>query len=165
MKRDVFGDFVVTAKDYSEAIVNELSLVNYIKIQPNYATKKGVITEHVLDSNGFYFVFKLKSLAYIGYSNHSIHDRIGRFFAGVRGTERDDESHPAAYKYKKYFGTNCENLTLKIVPVSNKSLLSDVSMEDIEECLIRKLRPALNIEVYRNRDIISHEMRLETKLS
>lgn len=165
MKRNIYGDFTVYPEDYSQVIIEELKKNKHIKIEPNYDTAKGVVCEEDLQRAGFYFIYKFKCLIYIGYSNNSIHDRVGRFFAGIRGTERHDESHSAAYKYSKYFGSNCENLEIKYVEVDRWNLLCSVTMQDIESSLIYELKPKLNMEIYKNRDIISHEMELENVLS
>jgi hypothetical protein len=100
-------------------------------------------------------------LIYIGYTNHSIRGRIGRFFAGVRGTERHDENHSAAYKFAEMYGCKCENLFLKIVPVNYTLLMYDITMKDIEDELIYNMKPTLNNQIYRNRDVLSQSLELQ----
>lgn len=161
MNRNVFGDFQITGKDYAIKIMEELNHSYRISIEPNLETDKGVISDAFINVAGFYFIYINGELVYIGYTNHSIHGRIGRFFAGVRGTERYDESHPAAYKFVKKYGCKCEDIFLKIIPVDCDSLLSDITMKDIEDELIYYLNPLLNNEIYRNRDILSHSLELQ----
>jgi hypothetical protein len=161
MIRNVFGDFQITGKDYAIKIAEELNHSYFISIEPNLKTNKGVISDVLINVAGFYFIYIDEELVYIGYTNHSIRGRIGRFFAGVRGTERDDESHPAAYKFAKKYGNKCENLSLKIIPVDCDSLLSDVTMTDIEDELIYTMKPTLNNEIYRNRDVLSQSLELQ----
>ena len=115
MIRNVFGDFQITGKDYAIIILRELILSQFISISPNLKTDKGVNSDRYINVAGFYFIYNNGELVYIGYTNHSIHGRIGRFFAGVRGTERYDENHPAAYKFVEKYGCKCEDLFLLIM--------------------------------------------------
>jgi len=161
MKRDIFGDFVVTASDYGDKIRQELNYTNFISVKPKLHTNKGVIADDFIDGAGIYLLYRNDELIYIGYSNSSVRNRIGRLFAGVRGTERHDESHPGAYKYIKLYGTVCDNLQVKIVPLQQHTLLCGITMEQIEHELIYNMKPILNNEIYRNRDIISHVMELK----
>ena len=41
------------------------------------------------------------------------------------------------------------------------SLLSDITMTDIEDELIQSMKPTLNNEIYRNRDVLSHSFELQ----
>lgn len=161
MIRDVFGHFVVTAEDYCTRILHELKYTNFISIKPKMDTNKGVIANDFIDGAGIYLIYSGEELIYIGHTNNNVRDRIGRFFAGVRGTERHDEKHPGAYKYKKMYGSNCDNLKMKIIPLQQDTLLCAVTMEEIENELIYELKPKFNNEIYRNRDIISHTLELE----
>lgn len=163
MRRNIFGNFDVTAEDYSKKILQELKYTHFISIQPNYETNKGVKADDFIDGAGIYFIYHKQELVYIGHTTHNVRDRIGRFFAGVRGTERHDENHPAAYKFVKFFDNKCEDLKLKIIPLEFTSLLCDVTMEDIETDLIYELKPLFNNEIYRNRDILSVTLQLETQ--
>jgi hypothetical protein len=161
MIRDIFGNFAVTASDYGDKIQQELKYTNYISVKPKLHTDKGVIADDFIDCAGIYLLYRNGDLIYIGHTNSSVRNRIGRFFAGVRGTERHDESHPAAYKYIKLYGHTCDNLRVKIVSLQQHTLLCDVTMEQIEYELIHTMKPILNNEIYRNRDIISHALELK----
>jgi hypothetical protein len=161
MIRDIFGNFMVTASDYGDKIRQELKHTNLISVKPKLHTDKGVIADDFIDGAGIYLLYRNDDLIYIGHTNSSVRIRIGRFFAGVRGTERHDESHPAAYKYIKLYGPICDNLRVKIVPLQQHTLLCDVTMEQIEYELIHTMKPTLNNEIYRNRDIISHVLELK----
>lgn len=160
MIRDIFGNFIVTANDYSTKIEQELKYTNFISVEPKLHTDKGVIADDFIDGAGIYLLYKGDDLIYIGHSNSSVRNRIGRFFAGVRGTERHDESHPAAYKYIKLYNTVCDNLRLKLVSLQQHTLLCDVTMEQIEHELIYSMKPLLNNQIYRNRDILSQNLEI-----
>lgn len=161
MIRDIFGNFVVTASDYATKIAQELKHTNVISIKPRWETDKGVIADDFIDGAGIYFIYYKDKLVYIGHTNNSIRDRIGRWFAGVRGTERYDEKHPAAHKFVKIYGSKCEDMTLKVIPLDFMMLLCDVKIQDIEEELIHDFRPLFNNEIHRNRDIMYHTIELE----
>jgi hypothetical protein len=161
MRRNVFGNFDVTAEDYSSKIIQELKYTNFISIQPNFETDKGVIADDFIDGAGLYFIYHNDELVYIGHTNHTVRNRIGRWFAAIRGTERFDENHPAGHKFARIFGKKNLNQKLKIIPLVYSTLLSDVTMEDIETQLIYDLKPLLNNEIYRNRDILSVQIQLE----
>lgn len=160
MIRDIFGNFIVTANDYSIKIEQELKYTNYISVKPKLHTDKGVIANDFIDAAGIYLLYKNDDLIYIGHTNSSVRNRIGRFFAGVRGTERHDESHPAAYKYIKLYGNICDNLQLKLVSLQQHTLLCDVTMQQVEYELIYSMKPILNNQIYRNRDVLSHSLEL-----
>jgi hypothetical protein len=161
MIRNVFGELQITSEDYALKIMEELKLERFISISPNLKTDKGVISDGFINLAGFYFIHIGNKLIYIGYTNHSVRGRIGRFFAGVRGTERPDENHSAAYKFAEMYGCKCENLFLKIVPVNYTLLMYDITMKDIEDELIYTMKPTLNNEIYRNRDVLSQSLELQ----
>ena len=77
MIRNVFGDFQITGKDYAIIILRELILSQFISISPNLKTDKGVNSDRYINVAGFYFIYNNGELVYIGYTNHSIHGRIG----------------------------------------------------------------------------------------
>lgn len=161
MIRNIFGNFQVTAEDYALKISDEIKRTNIISIKPREETDKGVIADDFIDGAGIYFIFYKNNLMYIGYTNNSIRDRIGKWFGGIRDTLRRDENHSAARKFAKVYGNKCEDMTLKVIPLDFTTLLCDVTIQEIEEELIYSFKPEFNNEIHRNRDIMSHEIELE----
>jgi hypothetical protein len=118
---------------------------------PNEDTKKGVITsdDKLISKKGFYCIFKERKAVYLGYSNISVRGRLGRFFAAIRGTEHEDESHAGGYKYSEKYGKDFSELTVKVVEfdVNDLSIAENISMEDVESELIYEMKPIFNSEI------------------
>ena len=151
MKRNVFGMVSIVPEDFGNLILKELDEQNHCTILPNFMSKKGVTSSNndVLNIKGFYCIYKDKMPIYIGYTNHQVRGRIGRFYAAIRGTEHADEAHAGGYKYLKKFGKDLSLITVKAVEFDEKNLsISDgITMEDIELYLIRQLCPILNSQI------------------
>jgi hypothetical protein len=151
MKRNVLGMISIVPSDFGDLIIKELAEQSHCTILPNFTTKKGVNSSDndVLSRKGFYCIYKDKVPVYIGYTNHTVRGRIGRFYAAVRGTEHDDETHAGGYKYLKKFGKDLSLISVKSVQFveENLSISDGITMEDIELYLIREMRPILNSQI------------------
>jgi len=154
MKRNVFGMLALTAEDFADAILREFDEQDHCTILPNFQTKKGVNSSNnsILRKKGFYCIYKDKFPVYLGYTNIDIGGRVGRFYAAIRGTEHEEENHPAGYKFFREFGQNFSLMTIKSVEFQPENLdISDgIKMENIEQVLISKIKPALNSEIFFN---------------
>ena len=106
-------------------------------------------TEKISLVTGIYLLYKKDELIYVGKTDNCLRNRIARFIAGVRGTERFDENHSAAYKYIEYFGRDLSNLSFKYIEINAEDLEHQVTIKDIEDVLIEKMRPILNSEIYK----------------
>ena len=157
MKKDLFGGIWQEPEDYMEMVVNELKLQPYWNILVNENTDHGFSTNYnqKLPSKCIYILYKGEKPVYIGQTQTSVRTRIGRFLAGVRGTEHKDEKHPGAYKYRRYHGTNLDDLTFKVSEMDVFDLPNYISIDDVENCLIYKLRPDFNNQIYKSNNITS----------
>lgn len=147
-----------TKSDYTEPYIKFLSEESvYLpkhKITVNEKTDHGFSTKEKIGSiSGIYLIYKefeeSDILVYIGHSGHCIRQRIGRWLSGIRGTERFDENHSAAYKYVEYFGRDTSGLSFKYLPLKLEDLQHGVEIEDIENGMIEKLKPLFNNEIYK----------------
>lgn len=146
------------AKIYAEHFIAEFDSMPKTKIFVNFNTDHGFTTKEKISLvSGIYLLYKSNTLIYVGKSDHCIHQRIGRFLAGVRGTERLDENHSAAYKYVDYFGRDTTNLSFKYIKLAEPgefvNLDHHVTLQDIEEQIIRIMDPLFNRESFENFDI------------
>jgi hypothetical protein len=107
-------------------------------------------TEKISLTTGIYLLYRYNELIYIGKTDNCLRNRIARFIAGVRGTERFDENHSAAYKYIEFFGRNLSGLSFKYIAIDPFDLEHGVTIKDIENVLIEKMRPMLNGEIYKD---------------
>lgn len=96
-----------------------------------------------LDDAGFYIVYRFNAPLYVGTSSGSVATRLSRFTKEVHGKSRSDENHPAANKYRNHYGrSNFVGLEVRFYlfePPKN------ISLEAIEEALIRKIKPIYNV--------------------
>jgi hypothetical protein len=143
------------AKIYAKKFIEELNSLPKSKILVNENTDHGFSTnEKISLVSGIYLLYKYDILIYVGQSNHCIRQRIGRFLAGIRGTERFDENHSAAYKYIQYFSRDTKGLSFKYIGLSEPgrpvNLDFDVTLNDIEKIMIKRLNPLFNDETYSN---------------
>ena len=151
MKRNLVGEMVIEASDYTDNIVSELNKQMFCQIKPDLNTGRGFKTSwlETLPETGLYCIYKNEKPIYVGYSSASIRNRIHRFIAGVRGTESKNETHSGAYKYKKYFGEDLDGLSVKVFGFDVSVLPDYLKIQDIERDLMYKLRPILNMEINR----------------
>lgn len=157
MKKNLFGETMVEASDYSEAIIRELKTQDSITIYYNPNTKGGFTTSIsvALPKKGFYFLEKDGKLIYIGTSSTSIRQRNRRFLRAVAGKELESESYPAAYKYLKVYGQDFRGLSMKFYALDPDTLPNHLTLEDIERDLIYRMKPQFNNEIYKRRFVDS----------
>jgi hypothetical protein len=202
MNLDLYSSLYITEEDIVIPILTELNNVPAVSIKPSLhiKSKYGCLCDGEINKKGIYFIYKDNELIYIGVTRHRIKGRLGRFFAAIRGIDRDDETHCAGVRYMteyknksnplvssidfatktivpKEFGgpvihieqfdtlamnlVNFDNLTVKSFDFDFDSLPVGVELEDVENHLIRKLKPKLNIEVFKNRFVSHNHLRLE----
>ena len=155
MIKTIFGNYEFQVQDYASLYANymieEFKSLSKHKIVVNENTDHGFSTTQKINLvTGIYFVYKNDDLVYVGQTNHCMRQRIGRFLAGIRGTERYDENHSAAYKYVEYFGRDTSGLSFKYLPVNVAELEHCVDLQHIENDIIEKIKPLFNNEVYRD---------------
>ena len=150
MKRNVFFEIQLEPSDYKNLLLSELKMDSFHPIYVKEETDHGFFTTTKLPNQGLYVLYKKKQPIYVGCSKTSIHNRVGRFVAGVRGTERHDESHPAAYKYIAVFGRDLSDLNVKSIPLKQDDLPDYLVVQDIEQTLIKELKPLFNNETHYN---------------
>lgn len=146
------------AKIYAEHFVAEFNSMPKTKIFVNYNTDHGFTTKEKISLvSGIYLLYKSDTLIYVGKSDHCIHQRIGRFLAAVRGTERLDENHSAAYKYINYFGRDTTNLSFKYIKLADAGEMVDLehflTLQDVEEQIIQIMDPLFNKQSFGNFNI------------
>lgn len=148
MRRDLWGSIVYEASDFKDFVTNDLNSKKKYKVNYNDKLTHSISTDNKLPKTGIYAIYRNDLLVYIGCTSWSIHGRIARFVAGVRGTERDDESHPAAYKYIEHFGDDVENLYVSFCSIDPENLPDNILMTDIEEVAIVSMCPLFNEQTY-----------------
>lgn len=150
MRRDLWGGVIYEGSDYESLVIPELSHKKKHKIRVNYKQTHSISTDVTLSNvPGIYAIYRNNILVYIGCTTWSIHGRVARFVAAVRGTERDDESHPAAYKYLEHFGDDVENLYVSFCALDEeKDLRPEVKSTDVEEAVISTMCPLFNEQTY-----------------
>ena len=155
MIKTIFGNYEFEKEDfakiYAKYLVDEFKSLPKHKIVIKEDTDHGFSTDEKINLvTGIYLIYKNQDLVYIGQTNSCLRNRIGRLIAGIRGTERHDENHSAAYKYVEYFGRDTKGLNFKYIQIKVEELQFNVTFEDIENQLIEKLKPIFNSEVYKN---------------
>jgi hypothetical protein len=148
MKRNIFFEIQYEPEDFLPLFLKEISLDNFEKVIIREETAQGFFTNRKLANRGIYILYKNEQPIYVGCSESSIHKRIGRFISGVRGTERPDENHSAAYKYIDIFGRDLSDITVKTISISPQDLPEYINLTDIENTLIYSLKPLLNSETH-----------------
>jgi len=155
MIKTIFGNYEFQKQDfakiYAEYLIEELDGLCKHEIAVLESTGHGFLTtaKKISLVSGIYFIYKDNNLVYVGQTGHCIRQRIGRFLAGIRGTEHEDEQHPAAYKYIEYFGRDISGLSFKHIRIDLMSLEHDVSLEDIETHIIQQISPMFNSKIYK----------------
>ncbi len=154
MRTNLYGEFVIEVEDYDAFLQSDLDRQRFIKIEPNLSTDHGVIINGSISKTGIYFIYKLinekNTPLYVGYTTSSIHQRIGRYFAAARGTQRIDENHPGGEKHKLELGLDFENMSMKFLHYDFSTLHDNITPLDIEDWFIKKLQPIFNNQNYIN---------------
>jgi len=149
MKRDIFGQIYIESKDYCDLLLKEIENQEHISIFVKQHTDHGFETNiNWVDCPGIYLIYKDNKIVYIGCTSRSIRMRIGRFLAGVRGTEHWNENHSAAYKYVDIFGRDLSGLTFKYSKLEKTDLFPGIEINDIENHVIEIMKPLFNDETY-----------------
>lgn len=155
MIKTLFRKYVIEKDDmaglYANYMLDEINYLPKHELIVNENSDHGFITTEKLNLvTGIYLIYKSNELVYIGQTNSCMRNRIGRLLAGIRGTERYDENHSAAYKYVEYFGRDTSELSFKYLVVNpDEDLEFKVGLEDIENKLIEELKPLFNSEIYK----------------
>ena len=165
MKTDLFGNLIHESEDFLPILKVLLEEQEYCMIKHNSNTKKGFFKSIDLNLSirGLYVIYKMEVPVYIGLAlgeKLTIHNRIGRWFSVIYGTNRFDESHPGAIKYFKIFGTCCDGLTVKAIDLSVMDNIlkgSCVKPEELEKLLIRDLNPICNVQGKGSKPITSQQ--------
>jgi hypothetical protein len=155
MIKTLFGRYVFEKTDlanvYANYMIDEINHLPKHELVVNENSDHGFLTTEKLNLvTGIYLIYKSNELVYIGQTNSCMRNRIGRLLAGIRGTERHDENHSAAYKYVEYFGRDTTDLSFKYLELNIADLEFKIGFEDIENQLIEKLKPLFNSEIYKD---------------
>lgn len=152
MRRDIWGNIMQEPKDFSNLALADFDSQPFNAILPKLDTLKGFSTsqKEKIPESGLYVIYKFEQPIYVGYATKSIRSRIARFLAAVRGTEREDETHPAGYKYNKVY-KDLDALSIKTCSMEfDKILPSHINIEDVEKEVIYNLRPVFNSQIYKS---------------
>lgn len=151
MKLNVYREIVLEPSDYLHLLKNEISSQPYWSFSPKMETTHGINVECDLPKVGIYLIYKIINsefqLLYIGATDNSIHNRLSRYIAAVRDTQRFDENHAGGEKHRKILGEDLQCMYVKCIDFDFSSLI-DVSMTDLESLLIEELQPIFNGENY-----------------
>lgn len=164
--RNLYNEEVVTASDIAQVLLREIDKCPGLKLKGKSSdcpmafsiempadnllnTYNNFNIESLNRKAGVYCIYKENKPIYLGASDTSIGNRISRFVKEVWGKSRHDESHPAAKKYRNYFGRgNFESLTVRYVEYKKPNNINLVSKrrgdDSIETNLVRVIKPLLN---------------------
>ena len=105
----------------------------------------GKVTRKELDVSGYYLLYKNNMPMCLGVSTRSIANRLARFCKENHGKSRSDENYPAARKHRNHYGrSNFDGIEVAFCPFEPPS---NVSMGDIETCLINCIKPIYNVKI------------------
>jgi hypothetical protein len=153
MRQNLFGELVLEPIDYGKEIVNQFEQQYGIKFEPDLNKITGF---HYWNDGSFptnngptiYCVYKDDEPIYVGSTKRKggLRSRIGRFCCELMGKTEKTGNHPGAKKYKKRYGNDYSGLIVKYVPMQS---LHIITLEEVEQEVIRLLNPMFNIEIYR----------------
>jgi hypothetical protein len=163
MKKDLWGSLYNTEEDVVVPLLEELNNSAYVYIKPNIESRYGFTKSGKINKKGLYLIYKDDKLIYVGMSTGYIQTRISRFFAAARRTDRFDERHPAGEKYHKIYN-NFDNISIKTVDFDFNSLPQKITVENVEEELIYRLKPLLNAKGNKSRFCANAVLRLKESI-
>jgi hypothetical protein len=147
----LWGDEIKSAKDYANELVEKLKKADEIKFEPNFNSKKGVKLYpegSSLPNNGIHCIYRKGVPMYVGYSENSTRERLGKFCSAVRDTLRDDEQHIGGERYRRMFHEDFEGLTVKAIEYYSGQDIS-VKLTDITKEMAINLNCILNDVIYK----------------
>ena len=153
MFRNFVNEMTVGANDVADDLLKKLNFQKKYVFKSENSNKPmsfqlesllfGSPRRKDLNDAGFYIVYRFDTPLYVGTSSSSVANRLARFAKEVHGKSRSDENHPAANKYRHHYGrSNFVGLEVRFYlfePPKN------ISLEAIEEALIRKIKPIYNV--------------------
>jgi hypothetical protein len=148
MKRNIFGNIYLEAIDYLPLLLDEFNSQPHYEILVNENTSHGFSTNVKVPEKGIYCIYKNDNALYVGCTQSSIRNRLGRFIAAVRGTEHPEESHAGGYKYRSLFGDDLSGVTFKYCNLDSSDLPNNLSVKDVEYELIKSIKPLFNNETF-----------------
>lgn len=139
--------------DYFQFLKYEIEKRDYSQFSPKMDSTHGINIQCELPKVGIYLIYKIINgdyqLLYIGATDNSIRNRLSRYVAAVRDTQRFDENHSGGEKHRKILGEDLTNMYVKCINFDFSSLIN-VNIFDLENLLIDKLQPIFNGENYSN---------------
>ena len=155
MRRDLINEIGVDADDVAEEIIKKTNFdKKYTFISKDRDKPMSFRLESSLFGNparkefdvpGYYLLYKDNMPICLGVSTRSIANRLSRFSKEIHGKSRSDESYPAARKHRNHYGrSNFDGIEVVFCPFEPPA---NVSMGDIETCLINRIKPIYNVKI------------------
>jgi hypothetical protein len=148
---NLLGEHIISADEIADRLLDRNSGYFNIAIKPDTMqgfelyTEDGILREHETchyNDVGMYSIHKASHCLYVGESGRSIGTRLSRWIKEINQKSRPDENHSAAKKYRSMWGNDFNGMTVRIYPCKEQG---DISRKQIEQSLIRKLNPLLNV--------------------
>jgi len=148
---DLMGQHIISVDDIADRLLSANTEYFKIAIKPGTIQgfelyrEGGILKEYQqchYRVGGMYSIHKGTHCLYVGESERSIGIRLSRWLKEINQKSRPDESHSAAKKYRSMWGNDLNGMTVRLYPCREQGCFS---RKQIEQALIRKLNPLLNV--------------------
>jgi len=149
---NLVGEHIISADEIADRLLAANPEHFKIAIRPDTIqgfelyTEDGILSEyesnHYMEA-GMYSIHKESHCLYVGESGRSIGTRLSRWIKEINQKSRPDENHSAAKKYRSMWGNDLSDMTVRIYSCKEQGA---ISRKQIEQSLIRKLNPILNVK-------------------
>lgn len=149
---NLLGEHIILADEIADRLLAVNTEHFRITITPDTIqgfklyTEDGILRVHEGSHHndvGMYSIHKESRCLYVGQSGRSIGTRLSRWIKEINQKSRPDENHSAAKKYRSMWGNDLRGMTVRIYPCKHQGAITRIQ---IEQSLIRKLNPLLNVK-------------------
>lgn len=146
MSVNLYGEYYTTPEEIATALLKESQNQQRYNLVQSTGTKQGIrlaSSDGDIDlfRTGFYIIYHGETPVYVGYSMNSIYSRLSRFVKEINGNSALTETHSAAKKYRFLYGRTTNDLTVSILPYTERHTSI---INAIEKNIILKINPSLN---------------------
>jgi hypothetical protein len=156
MKPSIWGDLYQDENQIADILIEQIDNSQHIWFKPTEDKTYGIEYDKNFNirKGGIYCIYNNKKLVYVGQTKLTVSKRLSYFCAVITGRNSYTEDHPGARKIKYLFDyvlnkSPIEELTVRYVELDKIPMNEYVTLESIEQAVIRKLRPKFNSEIIR----------------
>jgi hypothetical protein len=154
MRPSIWGDLYQDENQIADILIEQIDKSQHICFKPNKDKTYGIDYDKNFNirKGGIYCIYNNKKIVYVGQTKLTVGKRLSYFCAVITGRNAHSEDHPGARKMRFLFEhvinkSPIDQLSVRYVELDKIPMNEYVTLESIEQAVIRKLRPKFNSEI------------------